>query len=93
MSQKYTTKCTRVVCLLGIYYFLRFSDINRQTIEQRQRIKKSHKLANSPYIIKFQEMFVSDSLLHIIMEYAPHGSLKDAANVSSSLLLYLSNCV
>ncbi|KAK2946924.1 putative G2-specific protein kinase nimA [Blattamonas nauphoetae] len=47
--------------------------------EQEAAIRETHVLAalNSPYVVKYNDSFIENDTLYIVMEYAPHGTLQD----------------
>lgn len=64
----------------GGTYCIKEIDIAAVTLEEEEEaLKEVHLLASfdHPYVIRYYDSFVDDELLHIVMEYASHGTLID----------------
>jgi NIMA (never in mitosis gene a)-related kinase len=64
----------------GNIYCVKEIDIAAVTPEEEEEaLKEVHLLASfdHPYVIKYYDSFVDDELLHIVMEFARHGTLVD----------------
>jgi len=61
--------------------------------EEEQALREVQLLASfeHPYVIRYYDSFLDDEILHIVMEWAEHGTLADRLKATGAFVLYCIN--